>query len=175
MWVSSKKVKLIDGFGFTSSYNILADSFALGNFNFYARTTLFEKFNISTVLSMDPYATDKFGYRINQYDINLIQFYDKHGDKFDDIEDNVLNTIATVHRSSSLIETLNSRLRPYLDPRKGFKKERFQLIKFALNHIPLMRSANKKMKGKSTAEIFTQVDNIDFISLLGFQRFQRAA
>jgi hypothetical protein len=66
-----KKIKIIDGFGFTSSYNILADSFALGNFNFYARTTLFEKFNISTVLSLDPYATDKFGYRINQYDINL--------------------------------------------------------------------------------------------------------
>lgn len=111
----------------------------------------------------------------NQYDINLIKFYDKHGDRFDHIEDDVLNTIATVHRSSSLIETLNSRLRPYLDPRKGFKKERFELIQFALNHIPLMRSANEKMKGKSTAEIFTQVDHIDFISLLGFQRFKRVA
>ena len=38
-----KKVKLIEGFGFNSSYNFLADSFALGNFSFYARTTLFEK------------------------------------------------------------------------------------------------------------------------------------
>ena len=111
----------------------------------------------------------------NQYDLNLIKFYDKHGDQFDHIEDDVLNTIAQVHRSSSLIETLNSRLRPYLDPRKGFKKERFELIQFALNHIPLMRSANEKMKGKSTAEIFTQVDHIDFISLLGFQRFKRVA
>ncbi|WP_151194420.1 transposase [Cysteiniphilum sp. JM-1] len=111
----------------------------------------------------------------NQYDINLIKFYDKHGDRFDHIEDDVLSTIAKVHRSSSLIETLSSRLRPYLDPRKGFKKERFELIQFALNHIPLMRSANEKMKGKSTAEIFTQVDHIDFISLLGFQRFKRVA
>ena len=85
---------------------------------------------------------------------SLIKFYDKHGDHFDNIEDDALNIIATVHRSSSLIETLNSRLSPYLDPRKGFKKERFELIKFALNHIPLMRSANEKMKGKSTAEIF---------------------
>lgn len=111
----------------------------------------------------------------NQYDLNLIKFYDKHGDQFDHIEDDVLNTIAQVHRSSSLIETLNSRLRPYLDPRKGFKKERFELIQFALNHIPLMRSANEKMKGKSTAQIFTQADHIDFISLLGFQRFKRVA
>lgn len=111
----------------------------------------------------------------DRYNINLIKLYDKHGDRFDNIEDDVLNTLATVHRSSSLIETLNSRLRPYLDPRKGFKKERFELIKFALNHVPLMRSANEKMKGKSTAEIFTQVDHIDFISLLGFQSFKRAA
>lgn len=111
----------------------------------------------------------------NQYDINLITFYDKHGDDFDVIEDDVLEAISTVHRSSSLVETLNSRLRPYLDPRKGFKKERFELIKFALNHVPLMRSANEQMKGKSTAEVFTKVDHIDFISLLGFQRFRRAA
>jgi hypothetical protein len=137
--------------------------------------SLATKYDISVSDIWDICNNARYNLDGNQYDINLIQFYDKHGDKFDDIEDNVLNTIATVHRSSSLIETLNSRLRPYLDPRKGFKKERFQLIKFALNHIPLMRSANKKMKGKSTAEIFTQVDNIDFISLLGFQRFQRAA
>jgi hypothetical protein len=38
-----------------------------------------------------------------------------------------------------------------------------------------MRSANEKMKGKSTAELFTQVDHIDFISLLGFQRFKKVA
>ena len=66
-----KKVKLIDGFGFTSSYNLLADSFALGNFNFYARTTLFDKLNISSTFSLDPYATDNKGYRVNRYDIDF--------------------------------------------------------------------------------------------------------
>ncbi|MFX5710000.1 putative LPS assembly protein LptD, partial [Acinetobacter baumannii] len=40
-----RKVKLIDGFGFNSSYNFLADSFKLGQFNLYARSTLFEKVN----------------------------------------------------------------------------------------------------------------------------------
>ncbi len=69
-----KKIKLIEGFGFTSSYNLLADSFALGNINFYARTTLFEKLNISSTFSLDPYATDKQGYRLNKYDVDLNKF-----------------------------------------------------------------------------------------------------
>jgi hypothetical protein len=65
-----KKVKLIEGFGFTSNYNFLADSFKLGNFNFYARTMLFNTINISSSFSVDPYATDKQGYRVNKLDID---------------------------------------------------------------------------------------------------------
>ena len=65
-----KKVKLIEGFGFTSNYNFLADSFKLGNFNFYARTLLFNTINISSSFSLDPYATDKQGYRVNRLDID---------------------------------------------------------------------------------------------------------
>jgi hypothetical protein len=60
-----KNVKLIDGFGFNSSYNLLADSFALGNFSFYARSTLWERVNITANASMDPYDIDKKGYRVN--------------------------------------------------------------------------------------------------------------
>lgn len=65
-----KKVKLIEGFGFNSSYNFLADSFALSNFNVYVRTTLFEKLNITTNFTVDPYKTDTRGFRINKYDID---------------------------------------------------------------------------------------------------------
>jgi hypothetical protein len=61
-----KKVKIIDGFGFSSGYNFLADSFQLGNFNFYARTTLFNnKVNINSSLAVDPYEMDNRGYRKN--------------------------------------------------------------------------------------------------------------
>ncbi len=69
-----KKVKLIEGFGFTSNYNFLADSFKLGNFNFYARTLLFNTINISSSFSLDPYATDKQGYRVNRLDIDPSKF-----------------------------------------------------------------------------------------------------
>jgi len=63
---NEKKIKLLDGFGFNSSYNLLADSFALGNFSIYARSTLFEKLNISASANLDPYQIDNKGYRINR-------------------------------------------------------------------------------------------------------------
>ncbi len=62
-----KKVRLIDGFGFTSSYNLVADSFKLAPFSLYIRSTLFEKINITAGATMDPYQTDTFGYRIDRY------------------------------------------------------------------------------------------------------------
>ncbi|MCO5236547.1 MAG: LPS-assembly protein LptD [Chitinophagaceae bacterium] len=62
-----KKVKLIDGFGITSSYNLLADSFQLSTFNLYARSTLFDKINITASANVDPYLIDSMGFRINKY------------------------------------------------------------------------------------------------------------
>jgi LPS-assembly protein len=62
-----KKVKLIEGFGISSSYNMLADSFKLGTFNLYARSTLFEKVNINASATLDPYDVDKMGYRLKTY------------------------------------------------------------------------------------------------------------
>jgi hypothetical protein len=71
-----KKIKLIEGFGFNSSYNLLADSFALGNFSLYARTTLFEKLNITASANLDPYELDSVGYRRNkiQFDPRRFKF-----------------------------------------------------------------------------------------------------
>ena len=97
------------------------------------------------------------------------------GIKPGEIEDEILLAIASVHRSSSLIENFNSRLRSYLDPRKGFKKSRYALIQFALNHLPFERSIHEKLVGHSPAEVFTQTDHIDFLSLLDLQRFKKAA
>jgi LPS-assembly protein len=68
-----KKVKLIEGFGFNSNFNFLADSFALGTFNFYARTVLFNVLNITSSFTVDPYANDKKGFRVNKLDVDLNQ------------------------------------------------------------------------------------------------------
>jgi LPS-assembly protein len=62
----TRKVKLIEGFGFSSSYNFMADSFALGNFSLYARSTLFNKVNITAAANLDPYDVDSIGFRVNK-------------------------------------------------------------------------------------------------------------
>ncbi len=64
---ATKKVKLIDGFGFNSSYDLLADSFALKPFLFNARSTLFEIVNITAGFTLDPYAIDSVGFRKKNY------------------------------------------------------------------------------------------------------------
>ncbi len=62
-----KKIRLIDGFGFNSAYNLVADSFKLSPFNLYVRSTLFEKINITAGAILDPYQLDSNGYRIDKY------------------------------------------------------------------------------------------------------------
>ncbi|MBL7696684.1 MAG: LPS-assembly protein LptD [Chitinophagaceae bacterium] len=60
-----KKIRLIDGFGFNGSYNLMADSFALSNISLYVRSTLFDKVNLTAGATVDPYKTDRFGDRVD--------------------------------------------------------------------------------------------------------------
>ncbi|PWT78419.1 MAG: LPS-assembly protein LptD, partial [Bacteroidetes bacterium] len=62
-----RKVKLIDGFGFTGSYNYLADSFKLSPISLYLRSTLFKTVNVTGGATLDPYVVDSHGFRINKY------------------------------------------------------------------------------------------------------------
>ncbi len=68
-----KKVKLLDGFGFNGSYNMLADSFKLSTFSLYARTNLFDKINITASGNIDPYVYNR-GRRIDKYVWNTGKF-----------------------------------------------------------------------------------------------------
>ncbi len=104
-----KKVKLIEGFGFTSNYNFLADSFKLGNFNFYARTMLFNTINISSSFSLDPYATDKQGYRVNRLDIDPSKF------KFGNITNGGIS-FSTSFKSKSKMEDASKKKEVPIDP-----------------------------------------------------------
>jgi lipopolysaccharide assembly outer membrane protein LptD (OstA) len=63
----SKKITLIDGFGFNGSYNYLADSFKLSPISFYFRSTLFNSINITGGATLDPYQTDSMGFDRNKY------------------------------------------------------------------------------------------------------------
>lgn len=62
-----RKVKILDGFGISSSYNLVADSFKLSPFMLNARTNLWDKVNISASGTFDPYQVNQFGRRIDAY------------------------------------------------------------------------------------------------------------
>jgi LPS-assembly protein len=62
-----KKIKLLDGFGINGSFNFIADSFKLSPLSVYIRSTLFEKINITASGTLDPYKTDEFGDRVDEY------------------------------------------------------------------------------------------------------------
>lgn len=63
-----KKVKLIDGFGFSSGYNFLQDSLQLQTFTFSLRSSLADsKINITGSAFIDPYQINQNGDRINKF------------------------------------------------------------------------------------------------------------
>jgi LPS-assembly protein len=61
-----KKVKLIDGYGFSTNYNMMADSFQLSPINLYLRSTLFEKINITATATVNPYDYDRQGFPVDK-------------------------------------------------------------------------------------------------------------
>jgi LPS-assembly protein len=69
-----KKIRLIDGFGFSSGYNFLKDSMKLEMINLYLRTTLFEKISITANSLLDPYQFNEKGQDIDKYAWNGRRF-----------------------------------------------------------------------------------------------------
>jgi LPS-assembly protein len=63
----TKKIRLIDGFGFSSGYNFLQDSLRLQPFSLYLRSTLFEKLSISANAQLDPYQSGPTGQPIDRF------------------------------------------------------------------------------------------------------------
>jgi hypothetical protein len=61
------KVKLVDGYGLSVSYNFFADSMKLSPVQLYFRTNLFNKINITAGAILDPYKVNSRGVDINKY------------------------------------------------------------------------------------------------------------
>ncbi|TCZ68084.1 putative LPS assembly protein LptD [Flaviaesturariibacter aridisoli] len=62
-----KKIHLIDGFGFSLSYNFLADIKKLGNIEVHLRSTLFDKVNLNVQGNLSPYGVDENGRETETY------------------------------------------------------------------------------------------------------------
>ncbi|MEP6675641.1 MAG: putative LPS assembly protein LptD [Ferruginibacter sp.] len=59
-----KKITILDGLSIGGSYNLLADSFALSDFNISARSNLFDKVNITAGAVLSPYQVNSLGNRV---------------------------------------------------------------------------------------------------------------
>ena len=64
---AEKKIKLLESFNISASYNLLADSMNLSDINFSGRTNLFEKIGINFGFRLVPYDIDNTGRRINKF------------------------------------------------------------------------------------------------------------
>jgi len=63
------KIKLIDQLSLNGSYNFLADSMKMSNVAISGSTTIFGKLGLNGNLTLDPYAINEKGQRINTYNI----------------------------------------------------------------------------------------------------------
>ena len=97
------------------------------------------------------------------------------GKKYDDIQDAVIAALSSTERTSSMVENLNSRVKPYFFLRKEIGNGYLDLLKFYLNHTPFLRSENPKRAGKSPTELLTGKPHANWLELLEFKQFKRPA
>lgn len=62
-----KKVKLLEGFNVSSSYNMLADSMNLADFNIRAFTTIYKNLKLSMNSALSPYDRNLEGIQVGDY------------------------------------------------------------------------------------------------------------
>lgn len=111
--------------------------------------------------------------RSQQYWQQENQLRKKLGSKYHDLKKAVHNAIDQTHRSSSLVENFNSRLRNYFFLRKHISNNYLELLRFFLNHHRFIRSEHGERVGKSPAELMTGNIQPHWLEMLGFQMFKR--
>jgi len=94
------------------------------------------------------------------------------GCKFHALSAAVSRAIAHTPRSSSLVENLNSRLRPYFTLRRHLGNSYLDLLRFFLNHRRFMRSRRAERQGKSPRELMTGSGHPHWLTLLGLGPLQ---
>ena len=67
---STKKLKILDRFSISSSYNFAIDTLQLGYIHLSANTSLFDKFDIISNTTLDAYMLDTLNERVNKFVYN---------------------------------------------------------------------------------------------------------
>ena len=72
-----------------------------------------------------------------------------------------------------MVESLHSRLRPYLNERKFIGQKTLGLLQFYLNHRPFMRSKHERLVNKTSAEAMTGKSRQPWLEVLGLAGAKR--
>jgi len=88
------------------------------------------------------------------------------GGKFHTLFATVRRAMADTPRSSSLVENLHSRLRPYFTLRRHLGGSYLDLLQFFLNHRRFMRSRHAERQGKSPRKLMTGQGHPHWLTLL---------
>jgi len=94
------------------------------------------------------------------------------GGRFHALFDAVSRAMAHTPRSSSLVENLNSRLRPCFTLRRHLGGAYLSLLQFFLNHRRFLRSRRAERHGKSPRELMTGQGHPHWLTLLGLGPLQ---
>ena len=94
------------------------------------------------------------------------------GAKFHALFDAVSRAMAGTPRSSSLVENLNSRLRPYFTLRRHLGGSYLDLLRFFLNHRRFTRTRRAERHGKSPRELITDQGHPHWLTLLSLGPLQ---
>lgn len=140
-----------------------------------AFTGLAKKFHVSIEALWAVCYTARYGMDSCKYNERSSELEFLIGEQYDEIEDEVLLILEQTHRCSSMVENLNSRVRPYLDERKSVSQKILNLIQFYLNHKPFMRSKHERLVDKTPAESLTGKLHKPWLEMLGFELFKRQA
>jgi len=114
-------------------------------------------------------------YGSDNYAIRSLPLQDYFKADFDEVEDAVSKALDTTERTSSMVENLHSRLRPYFYLRREIGFGYLDLLRFYLNHTPFLRSERAERQGRTPAEILTGKSHSHWLEMLGYERFKRAA
>lgn len=87
----------------------------------------------------------------------------------------VIEVMDKTERTSSMVENLNRRVRVHIRNRQEIGFGFLDLLRFFMNHSPIVRSARPERKGRSPAEILSGKPQPHWLELLGFERFKRTA
>jgi len=90
------------------------------------------------------------------------------GDDYCRIKTKVQAILKTIVRCSSMVENINSQIRPYLLLKRVLKGNFLDLLQFYLNNRKYLNSRVKERKGKSPLQLLTGEDHGNWLSILGY-------